>query len=106
MKAIIFYKFYTLCKIPLLPIWKYNSQQIQRIAFKKMVDNSDIIQLLSPKFIPAFLKIVPNTKIHKVIAIENPIVFDSIYPIECLNQKSKKFWLFVLSITKKGLFID
>lgn len=85
-----FYKLYTLSKIPVLPLWKYKSQRRQRIAFQKMVDNSDKVQVLSSNFIPVFLKIVPKTNSDKLIAIENPIVFDTVYPIANLPKKHKK----------------
>jgi glycosyltransferase involved in cell wall biosynthesis len=85
-----FYKLYTLCKIPLLPMWKYKSQQRQRIEFQKMVDNSDKTQVLSTNFIPVLLKIVPKTNPDKIVAIENPIVFDTVFPIAKLPQKQKR----------------
>lgn len=85
-----FYKLYTLAKIPILPLWKYKSQQSQRIAFQKMVDNSDKVLVLSSNFIPVFLKIVPKNSKEKLVAIENPIVFDEVYPIANLPKQNKK----------------
>lgn len=84
------YKLYSLAKIPLLPIWKYRSQKRERLKYEEMVKYSDKIQVLSEKFYPCFLKIVPQIDRDKLVAIENPIVFDSLYPIEELAKKDKK----------------
>lgn len=86
----LIYKFYTLAKIPLLPIWKYRSQKRERLKYEEMVKYSDKIQLLSEKFYPCFLKIVPQIDKNKLVAIENPVVFDSAYPVEELKNKEKK----------------
>lgn len=85
-----FYKFYTLCKIPLLPFWKLRSQRREQIEFQKMYANSDKIQLLSEKFYPNFLKILPDASIKKLVAIGNPIVYNALYPQNKLCDKEKK----------------
>jgi glycosyltransferase involved in cell wall biosynthesis len=86
----ILYKIYTLTKIPLLPFWKYQSQRKERLKYQEMVSYSDKVQLLSDKFYPCFLKIVPGIDSNKLIAIENPVVFDTFYPIKELRNKKKK----------------
>lgn len=84
------YKLYTLAKIPLLPFWKYQSQKRERLKYAEMVENSDKVQLLSEKFYPAFLNILPHTPANKLVAIGNPIVFNGFYPVDKLEEKDKK----------------
>ncbi len=86
----ILYKIYTLAKIPLLPFWKYKSQKNELKKFKIMVEESDKIQLLSQKFIPSFRNIIPYVKEEKIETIGNPIVFNSLLPINELPNKHKK----------------
>jgi len=84
------HKIYTLAKIPLLPYWRYKSQKKEMKQYKNMEKYSDKIQLLSPKFIPVFKKILPNISNNKLIAIENPIVFNTTYPVENISSKQKR----------------
>jgi len=86
----LIYKLYTLVKIPLLPIWKYRSQKRERLKYEEMVKYSDKIQLLSEKFYPCFLKIVPQIDKNKLMFIENPIVFDSNCTVEEVKEKKKR----------------
>lgn len=58
--------------------------------YKNMEKYSDKIQLLSPQFIPVFKKILPNISNNKLIAIENPIVFNTTYPVENISSKQKR----------------
>lgn len=84
------YKLYTLAKIPLLPYWKYKSQKKEMEQYKNMEKYSDKIQLLSPNFFPALRKILPNISNSKLVAIENPIAFNTTYPVEKITDKKKK----------------
>ncbi|AUI47012.1 glycosyltransferase [Bacteroides hominis] len=84
------HKIYTLAKIPLLPYWRYKSKKKEMKQYKNMEKYSDKIQLLSPQFIPVFKKILPNISNNKLIAIENPIVFNTTYPVENISSKQKR----------------
>ena len=55
-----------------------------------MQKHSDKIQLLSSKFIPAFKKILPNISDRQLIAIGNPLVFNTTYNIGSIIEKKKK----------------
>lgn len=86
----LLYKFYTLCKIPLLPFWKLKTQRRERKEFLEMYDNSDKIQLLSENFYPCLKNILLKASLEKLVAIGNPIVYDSIFPKEEIGTKEKK----------------
>jgi glycosyltransferase involved in cell wall biosynthesis len=85
----VFYKCYTLLKIPLLPLLNINNRRRQLEAFDEVCLYSDKILLLSEKFYPVWKKLAPKTDPSKLIAIGNPLVFDKSLPIEAVKAKEK-----------------
>lgn len=97
----VFFKIYTLLKIPLLPIRKIQSQYQQRKKFKEMERYSDKIMLLSPNFYPCIKKILPQINNYFLAAIPNPLVFDNPLPEQEITLKKKKVLVVVSSNYQK-----
>jgi glycosyltransferase involved in cell wall biosynthesis len=83
------YKIYTLAKIPLIPLFSISSRKRDLKNLNKMRTNGDRILLLSEKFFPVWMKLVPNTDSSRLIAIGNPLVFENELPLEQIEEKEK-----------------
>lgn len=81
------YKLYTLMKIPLLPVMNFIGKRKELDNYRNIYLSSDRIVLLSDKFFPNWINLVPETEKNKLIAIGNSLVFDIHYPVKSLEQK-------------------
>lgn len=81
------YKFYTLLKIALLPILNIYYENQEVLKYKTISLKSDKIILLSNQFFKNWFEIVPETDKKKLVAISNPLTFDTFFPIIDINKK-------------------
>jgi glycosyltransferase involved in cell wall biosynthesis len=98
----LLYKLYTLAKIPLLP-WYWIKKRRQEIRiFRNINTYSDRILLLSANFFPNWMNLVSGANPSKLIAIGNPLVFDSSLPVESLKNKEKLVIVIYSNPVKRG----
>jgi glycosyltransferase involved in cell wall biosynthesis len=98
----LLYKLYTLAKIPFLP-WYWIQKRRQEIKiFSNINTYSDRILLLSANFFPNWMNLVPGANPSKLVAIGNPLVFDSSFSVESLKNKEKLVIVIYSNPVKRG----
>jgi len=82
-------KLYVLAKLPLIPLMNIRAKKIQLKKFSDVCTYSDKILLLSKRFFPVWIKLLPQTKVEKLIAIGNPLVFEKSFSQQDYGKKEK-----------------
>lgn len=98
----LIYKIYTLAKIPLLPWYWIRSRRKEIRIFSDINSNSDRILLLSEKFFPNWINLIPGTNPSKLVAIGNPLVFDKPLPMEKIVNKENLVIVIYSNPVKRG----